>query len=852
MKLDDSYRQYKSALKKYILNKANIMVVSPGDCKAISTAIEKNTGKIISETTLKRFLGFARQEYNLSAFTLNALSEFAGFKGWEDFCNTVPLSGSSIEGPLMWDRCREKALKVTCMTEKMLMNSSSVPFSYTVSRAAKEHDFSYFLESQYQLFCLTGAPGMGKSVQMAHLVKKFFLEEDAPYKESIVLLLKPGTLRSLTSHLDLDELADGLTMEEELNFLEYFYQHQDEVKGKIVLMLDGFDEYLQQSTTTDIVFSRIMDLLSYFKGIAWLKIVLSLRPATWKLIKDQIDDSEYLKQTWFSGFYYQRELKSNLLPLNEREVRQVIRSMQSETQNILIWNNALSSLFGFPHFINLCYQSLRKKPHTVLRGNTLFCELISSFISHKIDRSQYAGDKTMIIQKFIKNIDYGLLNEQMEKNQLLRSGENISFAYNELLAEGILQERESDRLFSYEHYVLFVHEPLMNYFIVQGLLAREKESIKVIGRIISDYGDHKQRKVLLKWVLWHQLLKKTENIPDIFTLELSPDEKGELLIFICDLLEERPGILDEEEKKDFTGKVISFMVDNFFSLSRLDVDYDEAFRTLLKHVVDPVHEANLAIFLAVLALARFDQEMLSMALKRLQHIDKKIWADHYPLNPLRALELIEDYFTAKNLDYSFLDEVDGFINSDRIAYNGQEGRDEAIIAHQLTAFSLMLCRPPMHMIEFVSSINKSYTGVCFNKPSNNIITYLEAFAFLQCSMKGRAMHIIDGLQACHPSLYNQNEYSHAELLLEMIKAEVDVLDGRDEHATCCFLKIYHACKHSGFILLEIYAVLSLLKIYKEQEEHDKVCCMLDQARKALCHSHFPIEELILKRIKEHV
>jgi hypothetical protein len=84
---------YFDLLKKYVLVKAGISTLSPGDCKLIALDIKKATGNIVSETTLKRFFGFANKKYNLSKFTINTLSEYVGYHGWGAFQQAVDVSG---------------------------------------------------------------------------------------------------------------------------------------------------------------------------------------------------------------------------------------------------------------------------------------------------------------------------------------------------------------------------------------------------------------------------------------------------------------------------------------------------------------------------------------------------------------------------------------------------------------------------------------------------------------------------------------------------------------------------------------------------------------------------------------
>lgn len=67
-------------LKRLILAKADIRVISPSDCGIISLAVQKELKKNISETTIKRLFGFAIHTHEFSRFTINTLAEYVGLK----------------------------------------------------------------------------------------------------------------------------------------------------------------------------------------------------------------------------------------------------------------------------------------------------------------------------------------------------------------------------------------------------------------------------------------------------------------------------------------------------------------------------------------------------------------------------------------------------------------------------------------------------------------------------------------------------------------------------------------------------------------------------------------------------
>jgi len=64
-------------LKDKVLQKIGVTSVLPHHCKLIARDIYEITQKHISETTLKRFFGFATKNHKFSSYTLAALNSYA-------------------------------------------------------------------------------------------------------------------------------------------------------------------------------------------------------------------------------------------------------------------------------------------------------------------------------------------------------------------------------------------------------------------------------------------------------------------------------------------------------------------------------------------------------------------------------------------------------------------------------------------------------------------------------------------------------------------------------------------------------------------------------------------------------
>lgn len=63
-------------LKNKVKSRAGIDYTAPSDCKKIADDIFESTHKKVSETTIKRFFGFASNKHGLSKYTLSVLREY--------------------------------------------------------------------------------------------------------------------------------------------------------------------------------------------------------------------------------------------------------------------------------------------------------------------------------------------------------------------------------------------------------------------------------------------------------------------------------------------------------------------------------------------------------------------------------------------------------------------------------------------------------------------------------------------------------------------------------------------------------------------------------------------------------
>jgi len=84
-------------LRKFVLIKSGLRNIDPAHCKIISEYVFQETKNYVSETTIKRFFGFANTLHKFSLFTLNSLSQYIGYNDWDSFCKDKENQTTSVQ-----------------------------------------------------------------------------------------------------------------------------------------------------------------------------------------------------------------------------------------------------------------------------------------------------------------------------------------------------------------------------------------------------------------------------------------------------------------------------------------------------------------------------------------------------------------------------------------------------------------------------------------------------------------------------------------------------------------------------------------------------------------------------------
>lgn len=87
------------AIVELLQRKSGNDLCLPSDCEFLSLDIESKTGVHLGATTLKRLLGFAKDERAPHASTLEVIAKYLGFPHWDQVLDEASYWNSSFDRP---------------------------------------------------------------------------------------------------------------------------------------------------------------------------------------------------------------------------------------------------------------------------------------------------------------------------------------------------------------------------------------------------------------------------------------------------------------------------------------------------------------------------------------------------------------------------------------------------------------------------------------------------------------------------------------------------------------------------------------------------------------------------------
>lgn len=603
-------------IRSRICLRAGIKNITPADCKKIASEIRKATQKNVSETTLKRFFGFAAVSHGFSRYTISALREYADYMQPVHF-GEVLLYDTPIND---WAKLRRKIGGITDYVLKEVRNRSGLPYEMTISRKFAQHDFEEFYHDRTSFMCFIAHPGYGKTILISHIVQRYFRDEGALYKDSIPFFMNVGSFfKPERSKFDLEgHLKNIIGIPKSSDLISYIKTINTQ-KNKFFLIIDGFAELILDGESKAQLLNELVDFICMLDQDSDIKIIMSMRSTIWVRFYEKIRHSAYLKKSWFKGNYYNAHDVSNVPPLTEDELREITENTGNENYGKI--NPELKAQLKFPFHIHLYYQLRAADPFLNYGSNIGFYELISRFIQEKILGSNYYSEKYRFIMRFLQLTNYGKSSNSVEKNILIFELINFKNAYMELISDGILVEERRSIDFFPKEFVSFLHPQIFEYFIYTELFNRftlANNVEKIFEYIHNTYKGSANRFILLQWAVRHFIkISNYDCIYYIHKLELNNYERNYLVLFIAETLKYELNLFPEKAREISAAKVHERIIEGLSNLDYIDSCYSEGIQALIDICDKNQNWVSYHTILSIIDILSLDAERIKLRIDEL-------------------------------------------------------------------------------------------------------------------------------------------------------------------------------------------------------------------------------------------
>lgn len=616
-------------LRKFVLIKSGIKSIDPGHCKIVSEYVFHETKNYVSETTIKRFFGFASVLHKFSLFTLNSLSQYIGYPDWDSFCKDK--ENETFATKSIWQDLKLKTQAANHTSIVTNKNNCGVPFKSTSNRSFFYPDLDFFLKSDYQFTTISAHPGQGKSILAAHLIEKFFYADHAPYKNDIILMVTAASISAvIQSGSDLkDWFLKEFKFESIAHLISYFKAEPKKQEGRFILFVDGIDEYLSEENYLRI----FIDFLHSIEENSFLKIILVLRTNTWVNLQPAISGSAFLTNSWYKGIFYNNDTHSNVPALSVEEILFTLSNIERKT----IFKNqvspALLAQLKIP-FLLQAYYNLKEESNLLELNNPLLCyELINFFLEKKIFLSKRSIQKTALL-KSISDLIFDENSKQMvAKEKALPFIDLYPESYEELLLDGIIIEEKKLNSSYPRAYLHFINNDIYTYFIYSRLIEEfNYKTCEDFFRYILTHFSSKNtiRRHILNWAIRSCINKsKVAALKNIFKLPFTNIEKRESFDFICNVA------MYELNKtnSDFNRHTIDIEFIDLMVMGRtMSKLCKNTIKTLSNHVLNEDIQIMLHFIECNIAVIDIDKAGLFTAMHSLRRDYKKLGA-LFPINP---------------------------------------------------------------------------------------------------------------------------------------------------------------------------------------------------------------------------
>ena len=508
-------------LKEAVEQKFGAKILYAKDCSALSDTVFEATGNKISETTIKRLWNLVASVFNPSKYTLNSLSKYIGYDDWDDFVSNRHSVTKKAENIEKWEQIRQKARAISYNSFLSVKNRMGVDVKKMVHRKFATDMLEGFLQSDKTATAFIAPGGYGKSTIVSTLVNDFFLGENPRYPDDIVWFMDCGVLDNVADQdFNVEQfILRLLGYGDQKSFKEYFHLFPAAMRGRIVLVFDGLNEFSGNAGSTRNLINNILSLIASNMEDRWFKVVLALRPDLWNYICRALSDSVEIKSTWYGvEFSTSAPVATNVPLLKMAEVEQILRNsgVYDASSVVNIMQDGIMNITRIPYFLHL-YISLAQDNKNMVSD----ADLLREFVSRRIIGTENGERKLKLIDFLLFSTNYGLDNDIVVMSSLQNLLTEYRNEFDELVSLGVLFEyKQEDKFLKTSTYIKFSHQILFEFLLANYWL-RETTFDREIFAEISDFyrGNPSLKFQIVSWLVKYAFKdNRTDILSGIFDI----------------------------------------------------------------------------------------------------------------------------------------------------------------------------------------------------------------------------------------------------------------------------------------------------------------------------------------------
>ncbi|MBE7176628.1 MAG: hypothetical protein INR69_09505 [Mucilaginibacter polytrichastri] len=776
-------------LKAEVLAVAGYSFLSAADCRSLSVQIHARTRKNISDTTLKRIYGHATSRFKPSAFTLDVLAEFCGKKGWNDYCFAEKATPARDTEHLQ-ENLPAKAARITAHTLQAIRNRSAVPYAQTIARNCVNEQLSAFSAGEHNAFVLSGGAGSGKSIALSHWLQAQINENR---QNDIYLFFSSHTLANASTDgafKDWLMLLLGLDQNDSWDQLVA-------AGRKLYLIIDGFDPAAFRPGEFTPIWNQLLDILSVHSGEGWLKMICTMRPATWQHCAAQMEAMSGMRACWDTGYMpADEDAPANIFPFSSDELFSLAEKINPRTDHRQHFDENFLSILADPALFTT-YRSLFHPGFSLAPASPLTVfQVIRAHIPSRIFGGKMQGEKRLLIDAVTgKMLQKGRNKVDCHEIAELKAYPHL---YEELKGLGLFSEQTECDAFSFSQTLRFVCPEMAACFLAGHLYQHRPEERNIFEQAIRHAQNDKDRTQLVKWMLFYALGRADFSLlNELAAAEISDEDFSEIFIFIhaCAF---RSG--DENLPGAFAAWLTEHpaFTDRFLQLEYLSPEYEACLRSLLQLALPGEQKSDILMLLSTASVLRMDTGTIRENLHDLRLLPES-GLDQFPVDPILCYEALLAFAVHGMIRRNVLEKITAFLHQPR---PGGESFPATYL--DLLAVTSLLNGNPRKTGALTRALGDMKKSGVKKVRSLGVIDHLSAF-FTGKNPAGSDTHII--------RYENGNAFRQSVHDLAIILQTAD--DGvRHEHHR----QLDRRCRKTGYVLFDVLAKSVILSRSKPENE----------------------------------